>query len=142
MKYLLDTDHLSILQRQSGTEYAVLRAHLARYLLTDVALSIISFHEQVLGCHAYLNHARQAREVMRGYDMLARVLRDFSQAPVIPFDSNAPTLFERLRPQALRVKTIGLRIAACALSRGLTLVSRNARDFSQVPGLPLEDWTI
>ena len=52
MKYLLDTDHLSVLQQQSGPAYDALSARVASHPRADLALSIISFHEQVLGCHA------------------------------------------------------------------------------------------
>jgi hypothetical protein len=59
VKYLLGMDHISILQRQAGAEYATLLMRLAQYLPTDLACSIISFHEQILGCHTYvvLDHA-------------------------------------------------------------------------------------
>ncbi len=53
MKYLLDTDHLSILQRQTGKDYINLVARMAHHPLLDFAVSIITFHEQILGCHAY-----------------------------------------------------------------------------------------
>jgi tRNA(fMet)-specific endonuclease VapC len=51
VKYLLDTDHISILQRQAGAEYATLLMRIAPHPPTDLACSIISFHEQILGCH-------------------------------------------------------------------------------------------
>jgi tRNA(fMet)-specific endonuclease VapC len=35
-----------------------------------------------------------------------------------------------------------LRIAASALANQLTVLSRNTVDFSVVPGLLVEDWTI
>ena len=55
MKYLLDTDHISILQRRSGPEFAILSARISRESRADLGFSIVSFHEQVLGCHAYIN---------------------------------------------------------------------------------------
>ncbi len=58
MRYLLDTDHLSILQRQSGADYHNLMARMAEYPLDDFAITIITIQEQMLGCHAYINRAR------------------------------------------------------------------------------------
>ncbi|MFZ1368469.1 MAG: VapC toxin family PIN domain ribonuclease, partial [Sphingorhabdus sp.] len=33
-------------------------------------------------------------------------------------------------------------IAAHALSLGLTIISQNTRDFADVPGLKVENWTV
>ncbi len=45
MKYLLDTDHLSILQRQTGQDYINISARMAQYPLSDFTVSSVTFHE-------------------------------------------------------------------------------------------------
>ncbi len=44
MKYLLDTDHLSIIQRQTGQDYINRSVRMAQYPLSDFAISIVTFH--------------------------------------------------------------------------------------------------
>lgn len=141
MRYLLDTDHISILQQQSGPTYAALSSRIESHPRADLALSIISFHEQVLGCHTYIGRARSAADVVRGYGMLGRLLGDYAAVSILPFDPAAATVFDGLVANRIRVATMDLRIAAIALSRGLILATRNARDFRQIPGLTTEDWT-
>ena len=70
------------------------------------------------------------------------MLRNFTVAPVLSFDDAAATVFAALVAQRLRVRTMDLRIAAIALARGLVVLTRNASDFGQVPGLQIEDWTV
>ena len=41
MKYLLDTDHLSILQRQTGQDYISLSTRMTRYPLSEFAISTL-----------------------------------------------------------------------------------------------------
>ena len=142
MKYLLDTDHISILQKQSGPEYVALIARLAQVRRADLAFCIVSFHEQVLGCNTYLAQAKTTADVERGYRMFHRVLSAFAAAQVLPFDSNAALVFDGLVGQRVRIGTMDLRIAAIALSQGLTVLTRNARDFGKVPGLVIDNWTI
>jgi tRNA(fMet)-specific endonuclease VapC len=142
VKFLLDTDHISILQRRSGPEYAALAARIAQHSPADLAFSIISFHEQFVGAHTYINRARTQSELVRGYNRLGQILQGFSAAPVLPFDAAAAAVYDGLQSQRLRVGTMDLRIAAIALSQGLILLTRNTRDFSKVPGLVTEDWTV
>ncbi|MBT3605609.1 MAG: type II toxin-antitoxin system VapC family toxin [Candidatus Latescibacteria bacterium] len=141
MKYLLDTDHISILQRQTGAEYVRLKSRIAQHSQIDLAFSIISFHEQILGCHTYINRARNSNNIVKGYDMFARVLRVFTISPVISFDNTAASVFDELLSQKVRVATMDLRIASIALSRDMVLVTRNLSDFVKVPDLKIEDWT-
>jgi tRNA(fMet)-specific endonuclease VapC len=142
MRYLLDTDHISILQQQSGPEYAALIGRIAQVRRADLAFCIISFHEQVLGCNTYIAQAKTSADVERGYRMFDRVLSAFSAAFVLPFDSNASLVFVGLVAQRVRIATMDLRIASIALSLGLTVLTRNARDFGKVPGLIIDDWSI
>lgn len=142
MKFLLDTDHISIIQRQSGPEFLALSARISRSSAADLAFSIVSFHEQVLGCHNYISRARNTGEVVRGYGMLARVLHDFAAAPLLSFDAAAAAVFDNLLARRVRVATMDLRIASIALSRGLVLLTRNLGDFGRIPGLVTDDWTV
>jgi tRNA(fMet)-specific endonuclease VapC len=142
VKYLFDTDHISILQRRSGPEYAVLAARMAQHSPTAFAFAVVSFHEQVLGAHTFVSQARTTADVIRGYTLLLEILQGFLAAPVLPFDTAAAAVFDGLRAQRVRVATMDLRIAAIALSRSLVLLSRNLSDFSKVPGLVTEDWTL
>lgn len=142
MKYLLDTDHISFLQRRFGSEFSRLTVRIAQYPIADFALSVVSFHEQVLGAHSFINRVRTNADIIRGYALLLEILQGFAAAPVLPFDTAAVTIFDELRGQRVRVSTMDLRIAAIALSRNLVLLTRNVNDFSQVPGLVTENWTI
>ncbi len=142
MKYLLDTDHLSILQRQTGEAYRNLSMRMASVPITDFAVSVITFHEQVLGCHAYINRSHNIEQVVKGYTMMARLLSDFQSLPLVWFDANAAIALEKLQTQQLQLAKMDARIAAIALSQNLTLLTRNHRDFLKVSGLVLEDWTV
>ncbi len=77
MKYLFDTDHISFLQRRSGREFTRLMLRIGQYAQADFALSVISFHEQVLGAHNFINRARTNTDVMRGYTLLLEILQGF-----------------------------------------------------------------
>jgi tRNA(fMet)-specific endonuclease VapC len=142
VKYLLDTDHISFLQQRSGQEFIGLMARMSQYSSTDFALSVVSLHEQVLGAHNFINRARVNNDVIRGYTLLLEILQGFASSPVLPFDTKAIAVFDELRGQKVRVSTMDLRIAAIALSRNLVLLTRNVSDFSKVPGLVTEDWTV
>ena len=142
MKFLLDTDHISILQRRSEPGLSSILTSIGRCAASAWGYSIISFQEQLLGCNKYITQSNSPADCVRGYEMLERVLRDFCGVIVLPFDLPADTLFHRLRKQQVRIATMDLRIASIALSRGLILVTRNVKDFGKVPGLVIEDWTV
>jgi len=142
VKYLLDTDHISFLQRRSSSEFSRLTFRMSQHSLSDFALSIISFHEQVIGAHSFINRAQTNTDMARGYALLLETLNSFAKAPVLPFDAKAISIFDEMRSQKVRVSTMDLRIAAIAISNNLVLLTRNTGDFSKVPSLITEDWTV
>ena len=140
--YLIDTDCLSILQRQTQPEFARLHARMASHPTERFFLSIVSFHEQVLGWTTYLSRAKDARATVRAYEMLMLILTDFKAGQVLAFDEAASHVFEIMRNQRVRLATMDLRIASTALSRQMTVITRNVVDFRKVPGLRVENWTV
>jgi tRNA(fMet)-specific endonuclease VapC len=62
--------------------------------------------------------------------------------PVLPFDERAAVVFDELKRKRIRIGTQDLKIAAIALANDATIITRNVRDFSRVPDLQFEDWSI
>ena len=62
----------------------------------------------------------------------------FDRVPVQPFDDTAADVYARL---AFKRGSFDRLIAAHAMSLGLTLVTANTKDFADVAGLKVEDWT-
>ena len=129
MRYLFDTDHLSILQRRTGVSYDNLSAQVAQHPLSDFAVSIVSFHEQTIGAHAYINGARNPEQVIQGYDRLEILLSHFRVLSVLSFDRAAADTFQGLLAQRVRGSIMDLRIASIALYQDLILLTRNTKDF-------------
>jgi tRNA(fMet)-specific endonuclease VapC len=137
----LDTDHLSVLQWEEQPACDRLRQRLRETPPDDVATSIVSFHEQMQGWLAYLARARRPEQVLTAYEKLEAMWRWFLKMNVLSYTAEAQARFDDLKRQCRRLKALDLRIASIALTSGSTLLSRNLRDFRQVPGLSVEDWT-
>ena len=63
---------------------------------------------------------------------------------VLPYEQEdarvAAQLRANLNTQGTPVGAYDLLLAACALRRGLKVVTHNAREFARISGLGLEDW--
>jgi tRNA(fMet)-specific endonuclease VapC len=93
-----------------------------------------------------LNAIRQAEagKAKAGLDVayyyLEKTLADFRRIQVISFTQQAEVLVQSWRKQKIKVGVSDLRIAAICVAHSATLISRNRRDFDQVPGLMVEYW--
>jgi tRNA(fMet)-specific endonuclease VapC len=140
MIVLLDTDHITVLQYKDQAA-ATLQRRLAALPRDAVRVCIVSFQEQARGWLAYLHRARKPEQILKGFSDLHDMLKFYSIHPVMPFDEAAIDEFVSLQRPRIRIGTSDLRIAAIARANGAKLLSRNLRDFRQVPNLDVEDWT-
>lgn len=131
MKYLLDTNVLSDFARGERVVTARLRQEAPQQL----AASAITEMEVEYGLARTPDLAPRVREAMR---MLLNTIS------VLPFEREdarvAAQLRASLNSQGTPVGAYDLLLAACALRRGLKIVTHDAREFVRVGGLGVEDW--
>ncbi len=73
--------------------------------------------------------------------ILYQSLENFRKINVVAFDEDCAKIFQDLKSQKIRIGTMDLKIASIALSRKAILVSRNLKDFENVPNLVVKDWS-
>lgn len=92
-----------------------------------------------------INSAPKVEDVVRLYGKLSRTVALCGRVRVLDFDDFAACTFVRLLEENPTLSKQRLhkdmRIAAIALALDAVLVTRNYRDFSQVPSLKIEDWS-
>ena len=138
--WLLDTDHLSILQR-GGSTALPLQMRLRQVPVEEVGTTIINYEEQMRGWLAEAARANTPARVQDAYALLEEHIANFRDLAVLSFGAEPSKQFERLRQAKIRIGTKDLRIAAICLVNGATLLTRNLRHFEQVPNLNAEDWS-
>jgi len=138
---ILDTDCLSLLERERHLESSKLIKALNEHQSEDICTTIISFEEQMRGWLSFIARCKDVGEQIVGYERLHRFLESYRNTPVLDFDERAAAVFSDLRTQKIRIGTMDLKIASIAIANNAILVTRNLSDFEQVPGLVAEDWT-
>ena len=104
-------------------------------------MSVMTVEEMLRGRLAILARRSDGEARVHAYTKLLETVQFFSTIPVMPFDMACEQQFQALRMTRLRVGSRVIRIAATALVHSVVLIIRNRRDFEQVPGLRLDDWS-
>lgn len=138
---VLDTDCLSLLERERILESSKLIKALEAHPDEEIVTTIITYEEQMRGWLAFIRKCRSLSEQVNGYERLHRFLASYRSTPVIGFDHKAATIYRDLKDQKIRVGTMDLMIASIVIANSAVLVTRNLSDFELVPGLRAEDWT-
>ncbi len=138
---ILDTDMLSLLEQANSSALA-LQMRLDQIDDDEIVTSVITYEEQMRGWLAKSARADTTEKMLVVYERMQRHLQTFRDLTVLPFDIEAAHQFGKLRQARIRIGTMDLKIAAICLASDATLLTRNFKDFGQVPGLKFEDWSV
>ncbi|MEH2436393.1 MAG: type II toxin-antitoxin system VapC family toxin [Nostoc sp.] len=133
MKFLLDTNTCIIYMRGKNFTF---KQKLETTVTKDIAVCSIVKAELFYGA---MKSANPKRNLTLQQEFLAQFIS-------LPFDDLAAMTFGMIRSQLEALGTpIGaydLQIAAIALTKNLTLVTHNTREFKRINNLLIEDWEI
>lgn len=136
MSYLIDTNVLSELRRRDPDVNVVRR--MADRPATTLYLSVLTLGELRKGVEGLPEGDRKRRLL----DWLEVELPTFFAGRILPVDATVAERWGRLLAQAGRsLPAIDSLLAATALAHGLTLVTRNLRDFQHPDLTVLDPWT-
>ena len=138
--YILDTDHLSLIQR-NGQEGKNILAKLAKTSVPEIAVTVITYEEQVRGRLGVLSRAKTLDEQVLAYQGLQQLATNYQSIVVVPFSHAAAIEHQGLRKVYPRLGNMDLKIAAIVITNKAILLTRNQSDFGQIAGLRIEDWT-
>ena len=137
--YILDTDHISLFL--SGNR--AIKNKIA-YCVNDIAITIITVQEIFSGWINRINNPKSTSSLSYLYTRLWETTEFFKAINVLNFNVESENCYTALKRSSknLAKKRIqkDLRIASIALTNNAIVVTRNYKDFSQVPNLRLENW--
>jgi tRNA(fMet)-specific endonuclease VapC len=136
--YVLDTDILTLYRRGHPVVFQRVNSHPGQ----DLAITVMSVEEQLSGWYTLLRQSRKRDQIAHAYDRLIDSVQFHSRWRILPYPVSAMSRYDSLKKMKIRIGKTDSQIAAIALENGGTLVTRNLRDFQQIPGLPLENWAV
>ncbi|MEA5595086.1 type II toxin-antitoxin system VapC family toxin [Rivularia sp. UHCC 0363] len=136
--WILDTDTLSLFQRA----HPLISQRVNAIPKEQLAVTIITFEEQMYGRLNRIRRANSQELSVLAYMQLHETLEDFKTINVLDFTQEAANCYSQLLRQKIRIGTQDLRIASIVISHNGILVTRNQQDFSRIPDLQFEDWTV
>jgi tRNA(fMet)-specific endonuclease VapC len=133
-----DTDVLSDLAKN----VPAVAARAAAVPVADQFVPIVAAEEVLRGQLATIRSAQTggSSQLERAYVFLEETLTVLRNLQFLPYTAAADALFKAWRAAKVRIGTQDLRIAAICFAHNAKLVTRNARDYVQVPGLTFEVW--
>ncbi len=99
---ILDTDCLSLFDREKYLESSILRKKLNEFSPDDIFTTIITFEEQMRGWLTYLSRCKNIEQQIFAYERLNKFLNNFREIAVLEFDKNAAEIYKNFKSQKIR----------------------------------------
>lgn len=87
-------------------------------------------------------HSRKEQGLTSACVLLVKLMGHLQKFQILPYSDEAEALYQSWTPQQKRVGTNDCRIAASAIAAGFIVVTCNSKDFSRLPGVIYEDWSL
>lgn len=133
--YLLDTNIISEIYKKNPDPkvYEAVKEHISLS-----AISTVSWHEMLYGM--------KRKPEGKSKDLLSDFLMNFvsNNFEKIPYDEYAASIHSELRAsleqRGVLIPYADFQIACIARANNMILITRNVKDFEQIPGLMMENW--
>jgi tRNA(fMet)-specific endonuclease VapC len=139
-QYILDTDHVSLILYSHPQVTANTASH------QKTAVTVVTVQELFNGWVGRINDPLLVHNLPVLYSKLWTTAKYLQTVEILDFTPEADSCLKRLLKEnpPLRKNRLqkDMRIASIALSLNATVVTRNYRDFAQVPELKIVDWTL
>lgn len=141
MLYMLDTNILTDLLKNHPKLLARVRSLEAG---ESMVISNIAWYEVVRGRVSAILTAEDGERLLLAQSRLDHDLRLLKEFPEFGITTTAAQHFEKLLKdkKCRKIRRPDLLIACIALAHKAVLVTRNVKDFANVPGLTLQNWFV
>ena len=137
--YVLDSDSVTLFLHHKRQQPRLVRCVL-NVPAEQMWVSIITVKEAIGGAMALVDNSKRTASSEQDCAFLRSIMRDLSDFQILPYDEAAKQIFNAMTAEK-RVGGNDCKIAASAMSRGFTVVTRNVKDFGQIKGVVYTDWT-
>lgn len=92
------------------------------------------------GWLASIRRVKSPNAEIYGYENPRTLFRFFHPWEILAWDAPAVTVYSEFKSVRPRVGAMDLKIASICRANSATLLTRNTKDFVDLPGLAVEDW--
>lgn len=135
---LLDTDIVTLVEYGKSE---ALRLKIVSVESQDLAVTVVTWMERMQGRFESILKAADEGQLCTAIERHQRTKALLGDFRVVEADAETARHFERLRTnKSIKMRRGDMLIACIALAHGALVVTRNLKDYKDVPGLKVQNW--